>query len=81
MTGIVTLDEKVHRIKLFADDLKLFIKDLDEIGEVYDVICKFEQVSGLLMHRDPARDKCQALPFGSHRENNLWPAWVSVKIK
>ena len=81
MMGIVTPDDKVHRIKLFADDLKLFIKDLGEIGEVYDVICKFEQVSGLLMHRDPARGKCQALPFGSHRDNNLWPAWVSVKNK
>ena len=34
MAGIVTLDDK-----LFADDLKLFIKDFDEIGEVYDVIC------------------------------------------
>ena len=34
IAGIVTLDDK-----LFADDLKLFIKDLDEIGEVYDVIC------------------------------------------
>ena len=55
MTLIVTPDYKVHRIKLFADDLKLFIKDLDEIGEMYDVICKFEQVSGLLMHRDKCK--------------------------
>ena len=31
------------------------------------------------MHRDPSRDKCQALPFGSHKENEDWPAWVTVK--
>ena len=33
------------------------------------------------MHRDPSRDKCQALPFGRHREYNEWPGWVSVKNK
>ena len=31
------------------------------------------------MHRDPARGKCQALPFGSHREFQDWPEWVTVK--
>ena len=31
------------------------------------------------MHRDPARVKCQAVPFGSHRDFLLWPDWVSVK--
>ena len=79
MVGIKTPDDKNHKIKMFADDLKVFISDLGEIDSVYDVICKFETVSGLEMHRDRSRDKCQALPFGNHRDNVTWPAWVSVK--
>ena len=79
MTGIVTPDEKCHKVKMFADDLKLFIKDLNEIENIYDRICKFEKISGLKMHRDPSRDKCQALPFGRHRAFKEWPVWVSVK--
>ena len=31
------------------------------------------------MHRDPARNKCQALPFGQHREHRNWPRWITVK--
>ena len=81
MSGIVTPNDKCHKIKMFADDLKAFIKDLDEVDAIYDVICNFENVSGLMMHRDPRRDKCQALPFGSHKANKDWPEWVSVKSK
>ena len=32
-----------------------------------------------MMHRDPARGKCQVLPFGSHREFQEWPELVTVK--
>ena len=81
MLGISTSDSKTHKYKLFADDLKLFLKNVNELTVVYDVICKFESISGLEMHRDPTRDKCQALPFGSHRNYQLWPDWVSVKNK
>ena len=66
---------------LFADDLKVFLRDTSEIESVYGIICSFEKVSGLKMHRDPARGKCQALPFGSHRQFQSWPDWVSVKDK
>ena len=31
------------------------------------------------MHRDPGRGKCQALPFGKHREHQDWPHWIAVK--
>ena len=31
------------------------------------------------MHRDPARQKCQALPFGEHINFTGWPSWVTVK--
>ena len=81
MSGIVTSDKKCHRIKLFADDLKVFIRDLDEIDCIYDVISKFESISGISMHRDPLREKCQAIPFGEHREHLDWPKWVTVKNK
>ena len=47
MTGIVTPDDKCHKVKMFADDLKLFIKDLNEIEFLYDRICKFERISGI----------------------------------
>ena len=81
LTGIVTLDQRNHKLKLFADDLKLFLVDVNELKISYDVICCFERISGLLMHRDSTRDKCQALPFGKHRDFQLWPDWVSVKDK
>ena len=33
------------------------------------------------MHRDPKREKCQAVPFGDHKEYQNWPEWVTVKNK
>ena len=79
MTGIVTPDGKRHTIKLFADDLKLFINNLSEVELASNVIRRFEFISGLEMHRDPTRQKCQVLPFGNHRQIINWPEWVTVK--
>ena len=79
LVGITTLDGKNHKLKSFADDLKLFLKNLNEIDACFKSICKFEKVSGLKMHRDPKREKCQALPFGKHRQFNNWPDWITVK--
>ena len=31
------------------------------------------------MHMDPGREKCQALCFGSHRDYDRWPNWITVK--
>ena len=81
LTGIEAAGIGNQKIKLFADDLKVFIRNTSEIKSVYEVICRFEKVSGLKMHRDPARGKCQALPFGSHRQFQSWPDWVSVRDK
>ena len=81
VVGIVTPNGKNHKLKMFADDLKLFIGDTEEINQTYQVICDFEEISGLEMHRDPGRDKCQVLPFGSHMDFQNWPEWVSVKSK
>ena len=79
ISGIKTMDGKIHKIKLFADDLKLFFNDVKEIESASEVIKRFEMVSGLEMHRDPARNKCQALPFGSHISSTSWPEWVTVR--
>ena len=79
ITGIVTTDNRIHKIKLFADDLKLFVSKLDDIDKAESIIKKFENVSGLVMHRDPSRGKCQALPFGKHRSFTGWPSWITVK--
>ena len=81
LDGIETAGIGRQKIKMFADDLKLFLRNTDEIETVYEVICRFEKVSGLKMHRDPTRGKCQALPFGVHRQFVQWPYWVSVRDK
>ena len=57
----------------------MFVGNLGEINTASDLIERFEKVSGLEMHRDPARNKCQALPFGNHRYYNGWPAWITVR--
>ena len=79
--GIETNSLGMQKLKMFADDLKLFLNKTREIESVYEVICDFEEVSGLKMHRNPLREKCQALPFGSHRTFQDWPAWITVKDK
>ena len=60
----IEVECKRHKLKGFADDLKLFLKRPEEIKLCYIAIERFESVSGLKMHRDPARGKCQALMFG-----------------
>ena len=78
--GIKTPDGILHKIKTFADNSKVVIKNVDtEMRQVYETIIDFELVSGNEMHRDPSRGKCQALPFGSHRQYEEWPTWVTVK--
>ena len=79
LEGITTPDGVKHKVKAFADDDKVFLKNPDEIHKAYEIIEKFEHVSGLEMHRDPARQKCSALVFGNHRDYNNWPDWVTIK--
>ena len=50
VSGITTPDDQVHKVKVFADDLKLFLGDLEEIQDCYNAIEGFENVSGLKMH-------------------------------
>ena len=79
LIGIKIKDGSIYKIKMFADDMKLFIAETKEIESAYNIIEKFEKVSGLEMHRDPGRQKCQALPFGEHRDFKGWQNWVTVK--
>ena len=81
LEGMKTPDGKIHKTKSFADDGKVLLKHPEEINKVYEIIEKFEKVSGLEMHRDPNREKCQALVFGRHRQYQDWPEWVTVKEK
>ena len=74
----IKVDKVKHKIKAFADDLKIFLLSTEEINPSYKVIEDFEKVSGFLMHRDPNRKKCQALPFGKHKNFKFWPEWVTV---
>ena len=71
VSGILTPDNQLHKVKVFADDLKLFLADLKEIKDCYKVIEQFEGISGMKMHRDPERGKCQALLFEKH-----WIIWI-----
>ena len=72
LIGIKIKDGSIHKIKMFADDMKLFIAEIKEIESAYNIIERLEKVSGLEMHRDPGRQKCQALPFGEHRNVAGW---------
>ena len=47
------VDDRTHKSKLFADDLKVFVKSLTEIDTIETTISNFEVVSGVLLHRDP----------------------------
>ena len=78
LIGIKLRDDRLCKAMSFADDTKAILKYPSEISIIYDVVSKFEVISGIEMHRDRSRKKCQALSFGSHRDVNTWPEWVSV---
>ena len=44
LTGIRTDEGRNHKIKLFADDIKILLGNLSEIETAYNVIGKFEGV-------------------------------------
>ena len=77
----IKVENRIYKVQGFAHDLKLFIRDPEEIQKCYEKIKKFEEVSGLEIKRDPKREKCHALPFGKHEEYKGWPNWVTVKNK
>ena len=63
------------------DYLKLALRDPGEISCVDETIQRFEGVSGLILHRDVSRKKCNVLTFGSHRKFDRWPPWVNKVFK
>ena len=54
MEGIV-VESKNHKIKMFADDLKGFIKSLDEITAIEKIIENFEDFRGDITQRSSER--------------------------
>ena len=44
LAGIRTPDHKIHKIKLFDDDMKLFISKLEDINKAEGVIKQLEKV-------------------------------------
>ena len=79
LQGVKIHNGVTRKIFAFADDLKLVLREPQEIHMTFEVIKKFQTISGLEMHTDPCRDKCQALTFGNHRVYNNWPNWITNK--
>ena len=81
LTGITIFDNVHHTDKSFADDIKVVLAKPQEVMLVEQIISDFEQVAGLILHRDKTRKKCNVLPFGSHRDFQNWPVWVNKVSK
>ena len=76
--GIKVKDGRVFKIKVFADDMKTFIKDVSEVKMIEELIFKFERISGIYLHRDKTKKKCNILNFGGNRNHKDWPDWINV---
>ena len=77
----ITINKKIHKCKFFAYDCKAFISKIEEIDILLKIIEEFEEVSGVRMHRDPKKGKCQALPFGDHMKYKEWDRWPLVSVQ
>ena len=77
LEGIRLPDNRLMKVFSFADDQKIALQNSDEIKKVQDMVIRFEKVSGLMLHRDVTRKKCNIISFGNHRNCNDWPDWVN----
>ena len=78
LTGIELKDGRIIKDLNFADDQKLFLREPEEIHKVEEIVTKFEQVSGVKLHRNKLLKKCNILCFGQHRGYQKWPDFVNV---
>ena len=60
----------VYKVKGYADDLKPYIKTLDEFSLLDQGLSLFEAASGCQVHRDVNQDKCKVLLLGNWRRLN-----------
>ena len=60
----------VYKVKGYADDLKPYIKTLDEFSLLDRGLTLFEAASGCQVHRDVNQDKCKVLLLGNWRRLN-----------
>ena len=81
LDGIKLADGRLFKVFSFADDQKLALKNAEEISKVQDTVIRFEKVSGLLLHRDVSRKKCNVLSFGNHVNYKKWPSWITKANK
>lgn len=77
LDGIRLPDNRLMKVFAFADDQKIALRTSDEINKVQDMVLRFEKISGLMLHRDVTRKKCNILSFGNHRNCKDWPVWVN----
>ena len=50
-------DGRVFKSRNFADDQKIFLREVNEIESVEAVVTDFEKVSGVRLHRDQTLKK------------------------
>ena len=83
LEGIQLPDNRIFKVFSYADDQKLALKHTSEISKVQDIVFRYENISGLMLHRDVARKKCNILSFGNHCQYKNWPHWINQveKIK
>ena len=77
LEGIRLPDNRLFKVFAFADDQKIALKQPGEIIKVQEIVHRYEKVSGLKLHRDVARKKCNILSFGKHKKVRLWPTFVN----
>ena len=81
LIGINIRHERILKSRSFADDTKIFLTYPREIYKAVNVIEKFEFVSGVSMHRNKAKKKCNILTFGDHSKFQNWPDYFNVTNK
>lgn len=77
----IEIGNEVFKLRGFADDLKLILRNANEIFQIEKIIFDFEKVSGTQLHRDTSLKKCNILCFGNHRKFKDWPFWVNETDK
>ena len=63
LKGITDGEGIIHKVYSFVDDTKAFIKNPEDLRTMNRIVERFEKISGMKMHRDKKKGKCQAFPL------------------
>ena len=77
LKGIQIDSQRKVKMLSFADDCKIVLREPGEVVGVYRILENFEKCSGIRIHKDRSRGKCNILTFGNHNEVIDWPFWVN----